>query len=236
MDEEPVVYVLDGDAGVGQATMQLLRTVSLEAVGYASAAEFFDVADRSRPGCIVAEFRLPDAMDVDLLEELARRELDLIVVFASDYATVSPAVRAMKMGAEDVLEKPVNGQRLIEAVQRAVARSVRQRRARIVRNSAKDRLHRLSRRERQVAEGIVAGQRSRDIAAELGLSLKTVECYRASVMRKTGAESVAELVRLTVIANGAARAGTRKTAVVSDSDASLAATSSPGPRHRHRLA
>ena len=190
-----VVHVIEDDTSVRTAVMRLLRLEGFDVRGYASAGEFL-VSDEARwPGCIVLDVGLPGMSGLDLHAALAQRE-DASVVFLTGRGDLEMGVRAMKAGAVDFLSKPVKRDALVDAVQRALARDS-DRRGRLEEHSALRALYEsLSPRERDVYEGVVSGKLNRQIADELGTSLRTVKFHRARVMEKMGARSLPDLVRI----------------------------------------
>jgi two-component system response regulator FixJ len=184
---EATVFVVDDDAAVCRALELLMRSVGLRAETYPSAEDFLEVFDSERPGCLLLDLRMPGMSGMDLQQYLAE---------------VPVAVQMMKAGAADFIEKPFQDQLLIDRVHECLAHDARQReRARVV-GTIDARLSRLSPREQQVVEGVMAGKPSKEIASELGISPKTVDVHRARVMDKVGVGSLAELVRLVLQARG----------------------------------
>ncbi|CAN7755068.1 response regulator transcription factor [Cupriavidus necator] len=193
---EPIVYVVDDDAGVRTSLKWLLESVGLCVRAYANGREFLDAADPSVPGCILLDVRMPYMGGFDLQEGLAPRGFLLPVIFLTAHGDIPMTVRAMKGGAYDFLEKPFNDQALIDRVQAALQLSLRQHAAATTRGSLRSRLGQLSAREREVFEKMVEGKASKVIASELDISYKTVEVHRAHIREKLGVTSLAELVRL----------------------------------------
>jgi RNA polymerase sigma factor (sigma-70 family) len=157
-------------------------------------------ADPPRPGCLVLDLRMPDMSGLEVYERLGERWKDVPTIFITAHGEVSAAVRAMKLGARDFLEKPFGHQDLLERVQEALESDEALRAARADRDEIRSRLDTLTRRERDVLDLIVRGLSSKMIAAELGISMKTVEAHRTSTMQKMQARNAAELVRLTLTA------------------------------------
>lgn len=151
--------------------------------------------DPTRPGCLVLDLRLPDMSGIELLEKLRHLGATQPIVFISGYAEVEHAVKAMKMGVHDFLEKPFSNQAIVDAILSAVARDAQNREVKAEVDDIGRRVARLTRREQQVMDLVVKGMANKAIAAELSLSPKTVEVYRANVMAKMEVGSLAELVR-----------------------------------------
>ncbi|MGE0485931.1 MAG: response regulator transcription factor [Gammaproteobacteria bacterium] len=192
----PTVFVIDDDAAVRQSLSLLMRSMALTVETFESAQDFLDRADPARPGCLVLDIRMPGMSGLELQDELSRLGFITPVIFVTGHGDVAMAVRAMKTGAVDFIEKPFSDQVLLERVNQALEldRATRDARAEIA--DIERRLGQLSPREREVMSRIVAGQANKVIAIELGLSERTVEIHRAKVMSKTGARSLAELVSM----------------------------------------
>ena len=195
-DEPPTVFVVDDDPGVRDSLTWLLESVGLRVETYASAREFLDHYDPRRAGCLVLDVRLPGMGGIDLLGQLRERAITLPVIVVTAFGDVRIAVRAMRRGAIDVMEKPVADQVLLDRVYQAIELDRQTRIDNAKRHAAAALFARLSRREREVLALVTAGKPNKVIAAELGVSAKTVESYRAAVMRKLGVHSVPELMRL----------------------------------------
>jgi FixJ family two-component response regulator len=174
--------------------------VGLTTVTFPSGQEFLDERESIDAGAVLLDVRMPGMSGLELQEHLRVRGVDIPVILITGHADVSMAVRAMKSGAFDFIEKPFNDQQLLDRVQRAMQEG----RARGAEKEAKSvtrrRLDKLSPRERTVMDLVVAGKSNKEVAIELGLSQKTVEVHRAHVMSKTGVSSLAELVRLAIAA------------------------------------
>jgi RNA polymerase sigma factor (sigma-70 family) len=190
------VFLVDDDAGVRRALGRVLRAGGLRVETFASAADLLGEVDAREPSCVVADLRMPGLTGLDLQDELARRGLDLPLLFVSGRADVSSSVRAMKAGAVDFLEKPISDTELLAAVKRALSRSREQLEARRERDILEARLARLTPRERQVFALVASGRLNKQVGAELGTTEKTIKVHRARVMEKMEAESLADLVRM----------------------------------------
>jgi len=194
--ESSTVFVVDDDPVVRAAIRVAAASIRLRTKEYARAAPFLAELEPSRSGCAVLDVRLPGMSGLQLQAALAAREISWPVIFITGYADVRMAVTALRAGAFDFLEKPLNVQLLLDRVQEA-ARLDRTRRETAGRVAELTRrLDRLTRREREVLALIVAGQANKTIAATLTLSHKTIETHRANLMQKTGSSSLAELIRL----------------------------------------
>jgi FixJ family two-component response regulator len=195
-DTAATVFVVDDDPSIRRALTRLLRSVGLAVDAYAGAQEFLDAYDPARPGCLVLDVRMPHISGLELQQALAQRAVELPIIFITGHGDVPMSVRAMRAGAIDFLPKPFHDQDLLDAIQRAIARDAELRAARAVRVDVLRRVELLTPREREVLVLVTAGKMNKEIAAQLGASEKTIKVHRARVMKKMGAESVAELVVL----------------------------------------
>jgi two-component system response regulator FixJ len=199
MAGEPTVFVVDDDVAVRDGLRLLLGTVGLRCESYASAAEFLAAYDPGMAGCLVLDVRMPGMSGLALQEELVVRRITLPVIIMTGHGDVPMAVRAMKTGAMEFIEKPFRKQVLLDAIRAAVDQEARQRTTAKQRAAVAERFARLSQRERTVMARIVAGGSAEQIAAELGISPKTVYIHRGKAIAKMGVHSLAELVRLAAL-------------------------------------
>jgi FixJ family two-component response regulator len=190
------VFVVDDEDSIRKALWRLLRSAGFEVAAFASAAEFLRVLDADPAGCAVLDVSMPGLDGLSLQEMLAARGCELPVLFLTGHGDIPKSVRAMRGGAVDFLEKPVDEAVLLAAVRRAIERDRAGRAARLQLADARERLATLSPREREVLQGVVAGSLNKQIAGQLGISEKTVKVHRGRVMEKMGVASVAELARL----------------------------------------
>jgi two-component system response regulator FixJ len=197
---EPTVFVVDDDRAMRESLSWLLDSVGLRVRSYATAAEFLAEHDPAQPGCLVLDVRMPGMSGLDLQAELARRGVELPTIVITGHAEVSMAVRAVKAGAIDFIEKPFSDQLLLDRVRQALEIDLEAREVRRRREDARRRLATLTTREREVLNLVVAGKANKEIASALGVSPKTVEVHRAHVMSKMCADSLAELIRITLLA------------------------------------
>jgi two-component system response regulator FixJ len=195
---QPVVSVVDDDWGVRNSLRWLVESEGLAVDTFATAEAFLDACDPEQPGCLVLDVKMPGMSGLDLQRELVQRRIMIPVIIISGHADVQVAVRAFKMGAVDLLEKPFSDDDLLERIRVAIEKDRETRAWREERAAAAARIALLTRREKQVLEMVVKGSANKEIAAELGLSLKTVEVHRSRVMEKMQVGSLAELVRLVV--------------------------------------
>ena len=190
----PTVFVVDDDYAVLKSLDALIKSVGLKVETHPSAQEFLDRYDPERAGCLVLDVRMPGMSGLELQRTLNERHIGLPVILITAHGDLPIAVQAMKAGALEILEKPFSKQLLLEHIQKALAEDARRRGERGRHSTIEARLAAVSARERQVLELVVAGKVSKEIAAALGLSKKTVDVHRAHVMEKMQVESVAELV------------------------------------------
>ena len=194
--DEAVVFVIDDDESVRRALSRLLRSSGLDVQTFPSARAFLECPPPDRPACLVLDLQLPGQSGLELQETLVRTGRDLPIVFITGHGDVPSSVRAMKGGAVDFLQKPFDGQQLLECVARALARNREQRTERAERAVLEGRVRTLTPREREVLVLVVAGRLNKQIASDLGIAEKTTKVHRGRVMAKMQAGSVAELVRM----------------------------------------
>jgi two-component system response regulator FixJ len=191
----PTVFVIDDQKAVRNALGEMLSVFGFKVETYASADSFLAAPHEARLGCVVADVRMPGTDGIELVRELARREIGLPVVLISGHADVPMAVAGIKAGAEDFIEKPVDDVALVAAINRGLARAFSDQ----SRQHSTDELHvrftRLTPRQAEIFDLVAGGFTSQAIAAKLEISARTVESYRTQVMEKMQAESIAVLVR-----------------------------------------
>lgn len=193
-----LVRVVDDEPAIQSLFAQMAAVCGFEVVAHPTGADLLERLDERRAGCLVLDLMLPDVTGIHVLQQLAERRCQLPVVFMSGMARVAEAVKALKLGSIDFLEKPFAVPQMLAAIQRAIGLDVARRQAGAGAAELRDRFARLTRREAEVMEQVVHGAANKEIAVRLGLSPKTIEVHRANVMRKTRATSLAELVRMHV--------------------------------------
>lgn len=191
-----IVHVVDDEEAVRNSLAFLLGTSGFAVRTHASAASFLEIASSIKNGCLVTDLRMPDIDGVELLRRLSAQGSMLPAIVVTGHGDVQMAVEAMKNGALDFIEKPFSDEVLIESIQRAVAKATSALDADAAKARIREKLASLSERELQVLHGVVQGQANKTIAYELGISPRTVEVYRAGLMNKMQAKSLAELVRM----------------------------------------
>lgn len=195
---QPIVFVVDDDSAVRESLQWLLESVGLEAHTFASADAFLAAIGSEQPGCAIVDVRLPGISGLELQDRLKQSAIALPVIIITGHGDVPVAIRAMKAGACDFLEKPFSDQVLLERVRDALKLDAQRREAVRAAEALAARRERLTPRESQVMDLVVQGRLNKQIASELGLSPKTVEVHRSHVMDKMEAPTLAALVRMAV--------------------------------------
>ncbi len=198
MSTEPTVFIVDDDPAMLESVAELVRVIFPRVETYLSAAEFLSAYDRSRLGCLVLDVAMPQMSGLELQQKLTEEGIELPVIFLTGHGNVQMAVGAMHAGAVNFLEKPFRGQDLWNSIRSALEADRENRLLRVRRLVIEGRLATLSPGEQDVLDLILAGKFNKEIAAELSLNIRTVEDRRARVMRKLRANSVVELVQLTM--------------------------------------
>jgi len=193
---EPTVVVVDDDPEIRDSLQSLLHSVGFQVELFPSSQEYLANGHLDRPACLILDVRLPGRSGLDFLDDLAKANSRIPVIFISGFADVPMSVRAMKGGALEFLTKPVRHQDLLEAVQSAVERDRIRRSGERAVAAVQAAFETLSPREQEVMAHVVAGRLNKVIAGDLNLAEATVKVHRAQVMRKMGARSVADLIRM----------------------------------------
>lgn len=197
---EATVFVVDDDGSTRELLAWLMQRHGLRAEVFPDARSFLEGYKAEMPGCLVVDLNMPGMNGLDLQQYLKENGVLLPVIFLSGRADVPKAVRAVKEGAIDFIEKPFDYRRVVALVQDCLRRDAEARAKRETRRLCSARLAQLTQREREVLELVVAGRLNREIAEKLGISVKTVEAHRAKIMEKLEVSSVAELVQATLAA------------------------------------
>jgi FixJ family two-component response regulator len=196
-DNDAIVFVVDDDPSIREAIKSLISLVGLRVETFGSAQEFLRTERPDLPGCVVLDVEMPGLSGLDLQRELAANGIKLPIIFITGYGDIPMSVRAMKAGATEFLTKPFRDQDLLDAIQQALERDRATRRHSKEIAELRQRFDALTSREREVMSLVVAGLLNKQIGFELGISEITVKIHRGRVMNKMGAQSLAELVRMT---------------------------------------
>lgn len=192
---QPMVYVVDDDEDVRMSLETLLQSAGLPVATYASAEQFWG-EPHAPCGCVITDLRMPGQSGIELQAELQRRQSNLAVILITGFGDVPAAVVAMKQGAIDFVEKPYAPEMLLDRINAAIEHSRRTLQAQSEREGVAALLGQLTPREREVIDGVAAGKANKVLAAELGISERTIEIHRGNGMKKLGVRSAANLVRL----------------------------------------
>jgi FixJ family two-component response regulator len=201
MNIQPMVYVVDDDEAVREAMGALLGSVNLAHCSFASAEEFLARADRDMRGCVLLDVRMPGMSGLELQRKLKEIGVVMPVIIITGHGDVPMAVRAMKTGAVDFIEKPFNEQQLLDRVQACLKNDIEYWAARQAQDDARVRFDGLTPREQTVMELIAAGSHTKKIAAQLDIQDRTVDVHRFNIMRKVGVRTLAELLHLWSVAH-----------------------------------
>lgn len=191
----PVIYVIDDQQSVRDALSEMLSVFGFDTEKFESADAFLKALDATRPACIVADVRMPGTDGIELVRQLAGRGATLPVILISGHADIPMAVAAIKAGAEEFIEKPVDDTQLVAAINRGLARMHENLNSSRSQDELRERFARLTPRQTEIFQLVAEGFTSQNIAEKLGISVRTVESYRAEIMEKMQAQSVAVLVR-----------------------------------------
>lgn len=197
---EPTVFIVDDDQAMRNSLQWLLESVGRKVEAYESADQFLDAYYPGRSGCIVLDVRMPGMSGLELQEKLINEQITIPVIIITGHGDVPMSVRAMKAGAIDFIEKPFNDQVLLDCIQRALDKDGMQRQQQYKRAEIASKLGQLTPREHEVMKMVVVGKPNKVVADQLNVSAKTVEAHRAKVMEKMSAGSLAELVKMALLA------------------------------------
>jgi two-component system, LuxR family, response regulator FixJ len=199
MPVERTVYVLDDDEAVLRSLERLLSSANFKAVMFERPEQFLTAATTFKTGCVLLDVRLPGMSGLEVQAQLNRMRSDLSVIIVTAQGDIQTAVRAMKAGASDFLEKPYSDSALLASIEAALGKDQRPARDRDLADAVR-RIGTLSPREREVLDGLMAGRPNKLIAYQLGISVRTVEVHRARMMERLGTHQLAEAIRLGVMA------------------------------------
>jgi FixJ family two-component response regulator len=220
-DSETTVFIIDDDAGVRRGLERLMRSAGHSAEVHSSARGFLQRLPYDGIGCIVLDVAMPDMSGPELQDQMMASGVSLPIVYLTGHADVPMSIRALKHGALDILLKPVPDESILDAVGAALEKHASMKRISRKCLDITVRLARLSAREREVMEAVISGRLNKQIAAELGITEKTVKAHRARVMEKVETRSVAELVRLCAAVGIAPRGPLVKTVPLKETEASV---------------
>ncbi|MHC5060518.1 MAG: response regulator transcription factor [Planctomycetota bacterium] len=198
---EQTVFIVDDDQAVLKGIKILVESIGIKAETFVSARDFLDGHSPARWGCLVLDIRMPEISGLELQKVLKERRISLPIIIVTGHGDAPTAVEAMKEGAFDFIEKPFSEQILLGKIQRALAQDAQARRADAEIARIKTKFAKLTKKEHEVMEFVVAGNSSKKIAFELGVSHKTVEAHRTNIMEKLGVKSAVQLTRLAMEAN-----------------------------------
>jgi len=195
-EAQSIVFVVDDDASVREALKSLIRSVGLQVELFDSAQEFLQRKRPYGPSCVVLDVRLPGIGGLDFQRKLIEAKIPIPIIFITGHGDIAMSVRAMKAGAVEFLTKPFRDQDLLDAIQLALERDRVRRERELEIATLRERFELLTPREREVLPGVISGFLNKQIAAEIGTSETTVKVHRGQLMRKMGARSLPELVRM----------------------------------------
>ena len=209
MQPEPAIYVIDDDDAVRQSLEFLLKTAGYTVRSFESGKAFLEILPELRSGFVITDVRMPEITGIDLLRRVKELGVDIPVIVITGHGDISLAVEAMKLGAVDFIEKPFDDDQLLAALKSTLSRDADKAERNAEMSEIHDKLALLSNRERQVLDGLVAGNANKTIAFDLGISPRTVEIYRANLMTKMAANSLSDLVRMAMMAGILKNSGRR---------------------------
>ncbi len=200
-NQDATIHIIDDDPSMQKYLKELVDTLNFRSKTYHSANEFLETYTDEGIGCLVLDLRLPGISGLELQQQLAGKNIDLPVIMISGFGDISTAVKAMKAGVLDFLEKPFRAQDLLDLINNAVNKHKVDREKFHSQSETLERINSLTQREKEVMQHVVAGTLNKDIAKKLEISIKTVEVHRANVMEKMKVSSVADLVRASLVTN-----------------------------------
>ncbi len=196
MTAQPTVFIVDDDSVARETMRSLVESVGLHSETFPSAQAFLEAYDPDRLGCLVTDLRMPGMSGIELQAKLAADELNIPVIVVTGYPDIPTAVRSIKSGAVDFVEKPFNEQMLIERIQLSIQKDRGRRGERALRDLVRSHYRSLTPREREVMSLVVLGMSNKEMARDLNISPKTIEAHRSNVMGKMKAKSLADLIRI----------------------------------------
>jgi FixJ family two-component response regulator len=197
-NQNVTIHIVDDDPSMLKYLSTLVATVNYKSKTYDDADDFLNIYKDDGFGCLILDFRLPGINGLELQQQLISNNIDLPVIMISGFGDVSTAVKAMKAGVLDFIEKPFKGQELLDRIHSAVNKHKADRKKNSSQNKTLERINSLTKREKEVMQLVVTGNANKEIAKQLGISIKTVEVHRANVMEKMAVKSVTDLVRMSL--------------------------------------
>lgn len=201
-NQDATVFIVDDDDAVRESLAFLMKSVGLKADSFPSAQAFLDSYNPNRAGCLVLDIRMPGMSGLELQDKLTQMGSILPIIFITGHGDVPMAVKAIKAGAADFVQKPFRDQELLDRIREVLEEDAHSRAEKLQRNEILRRMDTLTEREREVMEQVVDGKANKVVAIDLNVSQRTVEIHRANVMEKMKARSLAQLVRLVMKARG----------------------------------
>ena len=198
MKSKAIIHIVDDEEAVRTSLATLLEIQGYVTRIYGSADEFLERVDPSLPGCALVDLKMPGLDGLGLLQKMAESNINIPVVMMTGFGEVAVAVKAMKAGAADFLEKPLDGKLLLSVLDRLLSQSQAEAESEARKEQAQERLNKLTDREREVFNGLVVGKTNTGIALDLNISPRTVEIHRAHIMAKLDASILSDLVRLAI--------------------------------------
>ena len=199
---DSTIHIVDDDEAVRKSLKLLIKSAGLNAREYESGRDFLDRYEPCKPECLLLDLRMPDVDGLTVQRELRKHGIDIATVFLSGHGDIPIAVRALREGALDFIEKPFDNQHLLERVRLCAATDAERERTRIDQQEAEKRMAALTTRERQVVDKLVEGKINKVIGAELGISTRTVESHRSRIMKKLDVDSLSDIFKLVFAAEG----------------------------------
>lgn len=196
MSTDAVIHVVDDDKAMCESMRWLIESVGFNVRTYPGAKQFLESYQDEHTGCLLLDVRMPEMSGLELQEQLNKHHIHLPIIFVTGHGDVPMAVRAMKSGALEFLNKPFNDQELLDSINRAIEIDQERRKNQVQHNQITERLEKLTTRERQVLKLLIQGKLNKMVAAELDLSIKTIELHRSNIMRKLKSRSLAQIISM----------------------------------------